>query len=245
MARPAESRCAAPLDVRRSGIQAAAEDLRRRLRGRGSGPGDGAYDTARRVWNPAVDPRPAAVAVARGAADVRTAVAWARRHGLPLAVQGTGHGTDVPGDGALLVNTSAMAGVLVDPDRRIARAAIVLTTAVPDAAAPGAGPQRPAPGGQPLLTREILTLAVVVVLGSIMTILDATIVNVALPTLGLDFRTSISVIQWVPTIYLLSFASVIPSSGWAGDRFGARRVWLVSLAVVLARSLACGRSRSV
>ena len=46
-------------------------------------------------------------------------------------------------------------------------------------------------GGQPLLTREILTLAAVVVLGAIMTILDATIVNVALPTLGRDFRTSI------------------------------------------------------
>ena len=55
-------------------------------------------------------------------------------------------------------------------------------------------------GGQPLLTREILTLAAVFVLGAIMTILDATIVNVALPTLGREFRTSISVIQWVPTI---------------------------------------------
>jgi EmrB/QacA subfamily drug resistance transporter len=99
--------------------------------------------------------------------------------------------------------------------------------------------------GQPLLTREIVTLAVVVVLGSIMTILDATIVNVALPTLGRDFGTSISVIQWVPTIYLLAFASVIPASGWASERFGARRVWLVSLTVFLAGSLACGLSQSV
>ena len=101
------------------------------------------------------------------------------------------------------------------------------------------------PGGQPLLTREIVTLAVVVVLGSIMTILDATIVNVALPTLGRDFGTSISVIQWVPTIYLLAFASVIPASGWASERFGARRVWLVSLAAFMAGSLACGLSQSV
>src|SRR4051794_34215387 len=46
-----------------------------------------------------------------------------------------------------------------------------------------------------VLTREILTLAAVVVLGSIMTILDATIVNVALPTLGRDFHTSIATIQ--------------------------------------------------
>src|SRR5215472_15436446 len=86
-----------------------------------------------------------------------------------------------------------------------------------------------AAGGQPLLTREILTLSAVVVLGAIMTILDATIVNVALPTLGRDFGTSISTIQWVPTIYLLAFAAVIPASGWATERFGARRVWIVSL----------------
>ena len=51
-----------------------------------------------------------------------------------------------------------------------------------------------------LLTPEIVALAAVVVLGTIMTILDATIVNVALATLGRDFRTSISTIQWVSTI---------------------------------------------
>jgi len=96
-----------------------------------------------------------------------------------------------------------------------------------------------------VLTREIVTLAAVVVLGSIMTILDATIVNVALPTLGREFGTSISVIQWVPTIYLLAFASVIPLTGWASERFGARRVWLVSLAVFMLGSLLCGLSGSV
>jgi EmrB/QacA subfamily drug resistance transporter len=96
-----------------------------------------------------------------------------------------------------------------------------------------------------VLTPEIVTLAAVVVLGSIMTILDATIVNVALPTLGREFGTSISVIQWVPTIYLLAFASVIPLTGWASERFGAKRVWLVSLAVFMLGSLLCGLSRSV
>jgi MFS family permease len=76
-------------------------------------------------------------------------------------------------------------------------------------------------------------------------IADANIVNVALPTLGRDFGTSISTIQWVPTIYLLAFAAVIPASGWATERFGARRVWIVSLAVFLAGSLGCGLSGSV
>ena len=111
------------------------------------------------------------------------------------------------------------------------------------------GPGQPEHGepvpGERLLTPEIVTLAAVVVLGSIMTILDATIVNVALPTLGREFWTSISVIQWVPTIYLLAFASVIPLTGWASERFGARRVWLASLAVFMLGSLLCGLAGSV
>src|SRR6266550_6410152 len=100
-------------------------------------------------------------------------------------------------------------------------------------------------GGQPLLTREILTLASVVVLGAIMTILDATIVNVALPTLGRDFHTSIATIQWVPTVYLLAFASVIPLTGWASKRLGAKRLWLASLVLFMAGSLLAGLSWSI
>src|SRR2546429_7300295 len=102
-----------------------------------------------------------------------------------------------------------------------------------------------APETQRVLTPEILALAGVVVLGAIMTILDATIVNVALPTLGRDFRTSITTIQWVPTIYLLAFASVIPLTGWASERFGARRVWLASLSLFMLGSLLAGLSRSM
>ena len=96
-----------------------------------------------------------------------------------------------------------------------------------------------------MLTREILAPAAVVVLGAIMTILDATIVNVALPTLGRDLHTSISTIQWVPTIYLLAFASVIPLTGWAAGRFGAKRVWLASLGLFMAGSLLAGLSPSI
>ncbi len=95
------------------------------------------------------------------------------------------------------------------------------------------------------LTREILGLAGVVVLGSSMTILDATIVNVALPTLGQDLHTSIATIQWVPTIYLLAFASVIPLTGWLSGRFGARTVWLASLGLFMAGSLLAALSPSI
>ena len=95
------------------------------------------------------------------------------------------------------------------------------------------------------LTPEILTLAAVVVLGSITTILDATIVNVALTTLGRDFEAPISTIQWAPTVYLLAFAGVIPLTGWASERFGAKRVWLASLAVFTLGSLLAGLAWSL
>ena len=96
-----------------------------------------------------------------------------------------------------------------------------------------------------VLTPEILALAAVVVLGAIMTILDATIVNVAVPTLGRDFHTSIATIQWVPTVYLLAFASVIPLTVWASERFGAKPLWLGSLCLFIAGSLMAGLSWSI
>jgi EmrB/QacA subfamily drug resistance transporter len=111
----------------------------------------------------------------------------------------------------------------------------------PAAAAVTAGPAPDSEG----LTRDILVPAVVVVVGAIMTILDATIVNVALPTLGHDLHTSIAAIQWVPTIYLLAFAGVIPLSGWAAGRFGAKRVWLASLATFMTGSLLAGLAPSI
>jgi EmrB/QacA subfamily drug resistance transporter len=95
------------------------------------------------------------------------------------------------------------------------------------------------------LDREILVLGAVVVVGSIMAILDATIVNVAVATLGDDFGTSISTIQWVMTGYLLAFASVIPLTGWATARFGAKRVWIAALALFMAGSALAGAAWSI
>lgn len=95
------------------------------------------------------------------------------------------------------------------------------------------------------LDREILVLAAVVVLGTIMTVLDLTIVNVAIPTLGREFATSISAIQWVMTGYMLAFASVIPLAGWASERFGAKRVWIASLLVFVGGSALCGLAWSI
>jgi len=92
----------------------------------------------------------------------------------------------------------------------------------------------------PLHDPIIRRLAVVVVLGTIMSILDTTIVNVGIETLSRDFRTSVSTIQWVTTGYLLALAIVIPLSGWVIDRFGARRVWILSLILFTGGSILCG-----
>ena len=99
----------------------AARRLGRRFTGQVHLPGDDGYDAQRAAFSGAIDPRPAIVAEAQTPADVRAAVVAAREHDLPFAVQATGHGTHVPADGALLLKTGAMAEVLVDPDRRIAR----------------------------------------------------------------------------------------------------------------------------
>ncbi len=95
------------------------------------------------------------------------------------------------------------------------------------------------------LGREVLVLAVVVVLGMIMTVLDLTVVNVAIPALGSDLDASLSAIQWVMTGYMLAFATVIPLTGWAAERFGAKQVWLASLVLFAAGSVLAGAAWSV
>jgi EmrB/QacA subfamily drug resistance transporter len=86
---------------------------------------------------------------------------------------------------------------------------------------------------------HVWRIAGVVILGMIMSILDTTIVNVALRTLGHDLHSSISQIQWVVTGYLLSLAAVIPVTGWAARRFGARRVYMTSLVLFTIGSGLC------
>ncbi len=84
-------------------------------------------------------------------------------------------------------------------------------------------------------------LAAVVILGTIMTVLDLTIVNVAPPHLAGDLGASISAIGWVMTGYMLAFAIVIPLTGWAAERFGAGRAWVVALPRFLAVRCSPGR----
>jgi EmrB/QacA subfamily drug resistance transporter len=90
------------------------------------------------------------------------------------------------------------------------------------------------------LDPAILKLAFVMIVGAAAGLLDTTIVNVAIKTIGHDMHTSLTSVQWVMTGYLLSYGMVIPLSGWALARFGARLTWLTSLSVFLIGSMACG-----
>ncbi|MGI8713368.1 MAG: DHA2 family efflux MFS transporter permease subunit [Solirubrobacteraceae bacterium] len=87
-------------------------------------------------------------------------------------------------------------------------------------------------------------MAIVVVLGAIMSVLDTTIVNVALHDLSGDLHASLGSIQWVITGYLLSLAAVIPVTGWAVRRYSARRLYLIALVVFTLGSALCALATS-
>lgn len=95
-----------------------------------------------------------------------------------------------------------------------------------------------------LFDRRLIQISAVVVLGIIMSILDTTIVNVALDTLSRDFNTSLANIQWVATGYLLAIATVIPISGWAAARFGTKRLFMTSVFLFVVGSALCGAAWS-
>lgn len=90
------------------------------------------------------------------------------------------------------------------------------------------------------IDRALLAVSSVVVLGTIMSILDVTVVNVAINTLAAQFHTSLTTIQWVATGYTLALATVIPLTGWIADRFGTKRLYMISIALFLTGSALSG-----
>lgn len=78
------------------------------------------------------------------------------------------------------------------------------------------------------------------VLGALTTLLDTTIVNIALDHLHTVFHAPVSDTQWVATGYLLAFVAVIPVSGFVSERFGARQAWIVAVSLFTLGSLLCG-----
>jgi EmrB/QacA subfamily drug resistance transporter len=91
----------------------------------------------------------------------------------------------------------------------------------------------------PRIEPHVMRVAIVVILGAIMSVLDTTIVNVALHDLSGDLHSSLGQIQWVITGYLLSLAAVIPVTGWAVKRYSARRLYLIALVVFTLGSALC------
>ena len=94
------------------------------------------------------------------------------------------------------------------------------------------------------LDRRLLAIASVVVLGAIMSILDTTVVNVAINTLSRDFDTDLATIQWIVTGYTLALATVIPITGWAADRFGTKRLYILAIVLFVGGSALCGAAWS-
>src|ERR1700761_3161738 len=101
-----------------------------------------------------------------------------------------------------------------------------------------------AAGGE-RLDPGLIKLAAVLLVGAIAALLDTTIVNVALRTIGHDLHAPLAQVQWIMTGYLLSYGMVIPLSGWLLARFGGRAVWLAALSIFLAASVAAGASWNI
>ncbi|TDC51287.1 DHA2 family efflux MFS transporter permease subunit [Actinomadura sp. KC345] len=101
-------------------------------------------------------------------------------------------------------------------------------------------PEKPPPDAGGGLDRGVLAVAGVVVIGAIMSILDVTIVHVAINDLAREFNTPLATIQWVATGYTLALATVIPITGWASARFGTKRLYMISLVLFVLGSTLAG-----
>lgn len=108
--------------------------------------------------------------------------------------------------------------------------------------------QTPAPPGTEQdgrIDTQLWWLCGVLVLGAITTLLDGTIVNVAIDALSQEFDSTLDSIQWTVTGYLLALSLVVPLSGWAMERFGAKRMWLAAQFLFLLGSVLSGLAWSV
>src|SRR5271156_1337947 len=90
-----------------------------------------------------------------------------------------------------------------------------------------------------------VVVGIVFVAATFMSVMDTTIVNVALPTIGRSFKVPPTSVDAISIAYLVSLAVFTPVSGWLGDRFGGKRVLLFAIAIFTAASVACGLASSM
>ncbi len=106
--------------MRSSHILSTIEALQVRLKGSAYIPGDADYDQASQPWNLSYSQHPTVVVMAKNARDVVEAIRFARANDLGIAIQATGHGLSLAADNAVLINTSLMQDVRVDPNTQTA-----------------------------------------------------------------------------------------------------------------------------
>jgi len=94
---------------------------------------------------------------------------------------------------------------------------------------------KPSPSG---LNRGLITISVM--LASFLQALDQTIANVALPRMGGELSATQEQISWVLTSYIVAAAIMIPLSGWMADRYGRKKVLVLSVVVFTVSSALCG-----
>ncbi|MFZ1887646.1 MAG: DHA2 family efflux MFS transporter permease subunit [Candidatus Binataceae bacterium] len=89
------------------------------------------------------------------------------------------------------------------------------------------------------------TIAVSVMLGTILEVLDSSIVNVSLPHMQGSFSASVDEIAWVVTSYLVAAGIMIPMTGWIAERFGRKRYFVISITMFVIASALCGVAQSL
>ena len=96
-----------------------------------------------------------------------------------------------------------------------------------------------------LKMNQKVAVSVVYVMSLFMAVMDITIVNVALPTIGREFGVASTAVDAVVTSFLVTLAIFIPASGWLGDRFGTKRVLLVAIVIFTGASALCGLAQNL
>lgn len=98
--------------------------------------------------------------------------------------------------------------------------------------------------GDTFSLKVILPPLLAIIVGMIMVILDSTVVNNAVPKLVEYFNTDLKTIQWAITGYTLALSAVIPLAGWMTDKFGSKRIFLVTIVLFTLGSVLCGLAQS-
>ncbi len=92
---------------------------------------------------------------------------------------------------------------------------------------------------------HVWKVVAVVLWGPLMAQMDSTVVNVSLSTIQLDLHSTIGVVQWIISGYLLAQALMLPLNSWVVDRLGGKRVYLISFSAFTVASMLCGAARTI